>query len=93
MNAQAQAQQASNALKQVNPQDLSKTFENALHLFQGKHDKLPELLADAGSMLIQNARKLSRTQVILAVGVMAVGAILVGLQLANEGETQDAHYE
>lgn len=50
----------------VNPQDISKTFENALHLYRGNHDKLPELLRDAGTLLLKFSRRLSTPQLILA---------------------------
>lgn len=69
-----------------NPQDISKTLENALHLYRGNHDKLPELLKDAGTLLLKFSKKLSTPQLILAVGIVACGVALVAVNIAKQEE-------
>jgi hypothetical protein len=79
----------SNSGLQINPQDFSKTFENALHLYRGNHDKLPELLKDAGTLLLKASRKLSTTQLILVVGVVACGVAFVAVNIAKQQEEEN----
>jgi hypothetical protein len=74
---------------QVRPHELSKTFEHALHLYRGDHEKLPELLRDAGALLLRFSRKLSTPQLILAVGIVACGVALVAVNIAKQQEEMD----
>jgi hypothetical protein len=74
---------------QVRPHELSKTFEHALHLYRGDHEKLPELLKDAGALLLRFSRKLSTPQLILAVGIVACGVALVAVNIAKQQEEMD----
>ncbi|MDO1449000.1 hypothetical protein Q0590_22165 [Rhodocytophaga aerolata] len=78
-----------NASAQVRPHEISKTFENALHLYRGDHEKLPELLKDAGALLLRFSRKLSTPQLILAVGIVACGVALVAVNIAKQQEEMD----
>lgn len=64
-------------LKLLQPHDMSKTVESAMHVLQGRHEKLPELLHDVGTLVVKGARKLTTTQLILAAGAATIGAILV----------------
>lgn len=73
----------------INPQDISKTFENALHLYRGDHDKLPELLKDAGTLLLKFSKRLSTPQLILAVGIVACGVALVAVNIAKQNEEEE----
>jgi hypothetical protein len=69
-------QGASNQL--IQPQDLSRAFENAMHVFKnGDHGKLPDLLQDAGHLLMKASKKLTPRQLVLAVAGIAVVAIFV----------------
>lgn len=61
---------------QILSQDLTRTLENAVHFFQGKHENLPELLKDAGTLLVQASKKLTAKQVIIPISILAVGAIV-----------------
>ena len=72
--------------QQVGPHELSRTFENALHLYRGDHEKLPELLKDAGALLLRFSRKLSTPQLILAIGIVACGVALVAVNIAKQHE-------
>ena len=77
----------------INPQDISKTFENALHLYRGNHDKLPELLKDAGTLLLKFSKKLSTPQLILAVGIVACGVALVAVNIARQQEEEENQHK
>lgn len=77
------------ASTQVRPHEISKTFENALHLYRGDHEKLPELLKDAGALLLRFSRKLSTPQLILAVGIVACGVALVAINIARQQEDME----
>jgi hypothetical protein len=86
------SQSAAQTLKQLNPQDVSKTLERTMNVFQGNHEQFPELLKDAGSFLINHFRKLDRNQQYVALGVIALGAVLLGVRLINqldEGEVEE----
>ncbi len=85
------AQSAGQTLQQLNAQDISKTFERTLQVFQGNREQFPELLKDAGSFLLQYARKLSRPQLYLAAGIIAVGAVALAIKLADELEEGEVH--
>jgi hypothetical protein len=62
----------------IKPADFSRTVENAMHVFKdGNHDKLPDLLQDAGNLLMKASRKLSPTQLVLAVAAIAIATIFV----------------
>ncbi len=78
-----------NVAAQVKPHEISKTLENALHLYKGDHDRLPELLKDAGALLLRFSRKLSTPQLILAVGIVACGVALVAVNIAKQQEEED----
>ncbi len=48
-----------------------------MHVYQGKHDVLPELLSDAGAMLLKARQKMTPVQLILSVAAVAIGAIVL----------------
>ncbi len=86
------SQSAAQTLKQLNPQDVSKTLERTMNVFQGNHEQFPELLKDAGTFLVYHFRKLDRNQQYVALGVIALGAVLLGVRLINqleEGEVEE----
>ncbi len=78
-----------NAGAQVKPHEISKTLEHALHLYKGDHERLPELLKDAGALLLRFSRKLSTPQLILAIGIVACGVALVAVNIAKQQEDED----
>ncbi|MFD2247617.1 hypothetical protein [Pontibacter ruber] len=73
------------AIKLLQPHDMSKTVESAMHVIQGRHEKLPELLHDVGTLVVKAARRMTTTQLILAAGAVTVGAILLA-RYAGEHE-------
>ncbi|MDB5263117.1 MAG: hypothetical protein JWQ14_2398 [Adhaeribacter sp.] len=71
----------------VQPQDLSRAFENAMHVFKdGRHDKLPDLLQDTGHLLMKASKKLTPRQLVLAVAAVAVVAVFVVSRIADDEE-------
>lgn len=71
------------ALKLLKPHDMSKTVESAMHVFQGRKEKLPELLHDVGTLVLQGARRMSTAQLILTAGAVTLGAVLVAKYVAD----------
>jgi len=72
----------------VQPQDLSRAFENAMHVFKdGRHEKLPELLQDTGHLLMKASKKLTPRQLVLAVAAVAVVAIFVVSRIEDNDDT------
>ena len=75
----------------IQPQDFSRTLENAMHVFkEGNHEKLPDLLQDAGHLLMKASKKLSTRQLVLAVAAIAVVTIFV---VAKIEENIDFHHD
>ena len=69
----------------IKPEDFSKTLENVMHVFQhGNHEKLPDLLQDAGNLLMKASKKLSTTQLVLTVAALAIGVIFVAKRVEAE---------
>ena len=83
-SGQSQGKKEPSALRLMQPHDMSKTVESAMHVFQGKHDKLPELLHDVGKLVLQGARRMSTTQLILTAGAVTLGAVLVAKYVAEQ---------
>lgn len=71
-------------LKLLHPHDMSKTVESAMHVLQGKHEKLPDLLQDIGNIIVRASRKFTTTQLILAAGALTIGAVLLARQHMDE---------
>lgn len=72
-----QGQQEDSVLTLLQPHDMSKTVESALHVFQGRTEKLPELMQDIGQIIMKASRRFSTTQLIVAAGALTVGAVLL----------------
>lgn len=72
-----QGGQDASVLTLLQPHDMSRTVESALHVFQGKHDKLPDLMQDVGNIILRATRRYSTTQLILAAGALTIGAVLL----------------
>lgn len=71
----------------IQPQDFSKTLENVMHVFQqGNHEKLPDLLQDAGNLLMKASRRLTTTQLVLTVAGLALGIIFVVKRIEDSND-------
>ncbi|GAB3534860.1 hypothetical protein GCM10027443_22670 [Pontibacter brevis] len=69
--------QEDSVLTLLQPHDMSRTVESALHVFQGRTDKLPELMQDVGQIIMKASRRFSTTQLIVAAGALTIGAVLL----------------
>lgn len=72
-----QGQQEESVLTLLQPHDMSRTVESALHVFQGRTEKLPELMQDLGQIIMKASRRFTTTQLIVAAGALTVGAVLL----------------
>jgi recombination associated protein RdgC len=77
------AQQAEDQLEKILPEDLARTFESAYHVFKGDHDHIDDLLKNGGSLLRKAAQRLSQTQLIIGIAVLAAVAV-VAINKAQE---------
>ncbi len=68
-----QLQQIENIL----PEDIARTFESAMNVFQGKTEHMDDLLKNGGTLLRKASKNFSPTQLILGVAALAVVAIVV----------------
>ncbi len=66
------------------PQDLSRVVESIMHVYQGNHDHLPDLLSHAGTLVVKMGRRLTTGQLLAIGGVLAVGAVLVLRQVSDD---------
>ena len=68
----------------IEPEDISRVFQNGLHVIQGHHEVLPDLLSDAGNLLMKASKKLSTTQLIMIVAGVAIATIFVAKKIEEE---------
>ncbi|MBF9254397.1 hypothetical protein I2I11_13920 [Pontibacter sp. 172403-2] len=71
-------------LSLLQPHDMSKTVESALHVFQGNHEKLPDLMQDVGIIISKATKRFTTTQLILTAGALTIGAILLARYSTND---------
>lgn len=83
-------QEAAGVLTMLHPQDMSRTVESALHVFQGNHEKLPELMQDVGHIILKAARRFTTTQLILTAGALTISAILIARYSSAHDEYEEA---
>ncbi len=58
-------------------QDVFRTIESAVNVFQGKTEHMDDLLKNGGELLRKASKKFTSTQLILSVATLAVVAIVV----------------
>ncbi len=74
----------------IQPEDFSKALENVMHVFQkGNHDKLPDLLQDAGNLLMKASHRFTTTQLVLSVAALAMGIIFVAKRIEDSNDHQN----
>ncbi|MCC9137447.1 hypothetical protein ACFSKU_08655 [Pontibacter silvestris] len=76
-SSQNKKESSEGVLTLLQPTDMSRTVESALHVYQGRHEKLPELMQDVGTIILRATKKFSTTQLILAAGALTIGAVLL----------------
>ncbi|GAB3816529.1 hypothetical protein [Pontibacter rugosus] len=89
-NSSDQQKQDTNAMSMIQPHDMSRTVESAMHVFQGRQDKLPDLMQDLGHIILKATKKFTTTQLILAAGALTVGAILASRYSPQADEYEEA---
>lgn len=68
----------------LQPHDMSKTVESALHVIQGRPDKLPDLMHDLGNIILKAAKRMTTTQLVLTAGAITVGAVLLANYVTDD---------
>ena len=61
----------------VQPEDIARTFEAAINVFQGKTEHMDDLLKNGGTLLRKVSKNFSSTQLILTVAALTVVSIVV----------------
>jgi hypothetical protein len=64
-------------IEKILPEDIARTFEAAVNVFQGKSEHMDDLLKNGGTLLRKASKNFSPTQMILSVAAIAVVAIVV----------------
>lgn len=70
-------------LSVIQPHDMSRTVESAMHVFQGRPEKLPDLMQDVGHIILKATKRFSTTQLIITAGALTIGAILLSRYSPN----------
>jgi hypothetical protein len=73
MDPKAQLQQ----VEKIMPEDIARTFEAAVNVFQGKTEHMDDLLKNGGTLLRKASKNFSPTQMILGVAGLAVISIIL----------------
>ena len=61
----------------LDAQELAQAFESTMHVVQGNHEAVPELLQNTGKILVKLSSRLSTTQMVLLVGALTLGAMFL----------------
>lgn len=64
-------------IEKILPEDIARTFEAAVNVFQGKSEHMDDLLKNGGTLLRKASKNFTSTQLILSVAALAVVAIVV----------------
>lgn len=75
-------------LEDILPEDIARTFESAYHVIQGNNEHMEDLLRHGGSLLRKASQRLTPTQLVLGIAVLAAGAVLVLTKYSDQ--IQDA---
>ncbi|RZK48515.1 MAG: hypothetical protein EOO59_16775 [Hymenobacter sp.] len=71
-------------VNKVQPEDIARTFEAAVNVFQGKTEHMDDLLKNGGTLLRKVSKNFSPTQLVLAVAALAVVSIVVIKRAADQ---------
>ncbi len=64
-------------IEKILPEDIARTFEAAVNVFQGKTEHMDDLLKNGGTLLRKASKNFTSTQLILSIAALAVVAIVV----------------
>jgi hypothetical protein len=63
-------------------QDFTRVLESAFHIYQGKHEHLPDLFTNVSTLAAKVSRRVGTRQLmVIGGGLLAVGAFLIVRQL------------
>jgi hypothetical protein len=71
-------------IEKILPEDIARTFEAALNVFQGKTEHMDELLKNGGTLLRKVSKNFTPTQMILGVAGLAVVSIILINRASSE---------
>ena len=75
-------------LEDILPEDIARTFESAYHVIQGNNEHVEDLLRHGGALLRKASQRLTPTQLVLGIAVLAAGAVFVLTKYSDQ--IQDA---
>ena len=64
-------------IEKILPEDIARTFEAAVNVFQGKSEHMDDLLKNGGTLLRKASKNFTPKQLVLGVAALAVVAIVV----------------
>ena len=64
-------------LDKIAPEDIARTFEAAVNVFQGKTEHMDDLLKNGGTLLRKASKNFTPTQLVLSVAGLAVLSIFL----------------
>lgn len=68
----------------IAPEDIARTFEAAVNVFQGKTEHMDDLLKNGGTLLRKVSKDFSPTQLVLTVAALAVVSIFLIQRASNQ---------
>ena len=68
----------------IQPEDIARTFEAAVNVFQGKTEHMDDLLKNGGTLLRKASKNFTSTQIILSIAALAVVSIVVINRASHE---------
>lgn len=57
-----------------------------MHIVQGRHDRLPDLMHDLGNIVLKAAKRMTTTQIVLTAGAITIGAVLLAKYASDDEE-------
>lgn len=75
-------------LEDILPEDIARTFESAYHVIKGDNEHVEDLLRHGGALLRKASQRLTPTQMVLGIAVLAAGAVFVLTKYSDQ--IQDA---
>ena len=71
-----QLEKIEDQLEKILPEDLARTFESAYHVFKGEAEHIDDLLKSGGTLLRKASKRLTQTQMIIGIAVLAIAAVV-----------------
>ncbi|KAA9333114.1 hypothetical protein F0P96_09025 [Hymenobacter busanensis] len=71
-------------LEKIMPEDLTRTFESAYHVITGNNEHIEDLLHHGGTLLRKASQRMTTTQLVLSIAVLAIGTVFVLNRYSDE---------